>query len=728
MTTVLDRQRRNGARSGGQARRQPKLPRDRREGGGVIRRFLIASSLFLFLMIVTGLIAIWVAWVSTPLPPEVPLAQTSTVSDANGKQLAVFNAGENREPVKIGDVPPVVIQAVIDTEDHSYYKHHGIDPRGISRALYVDIRSGSSVQGGSTITQQYVKQVYVGSDRTLWRKFREAILAVKLDQRESKDQVLERYLNTIYFGRGAYGVQTASHAYFNKDVKQLQLQEAAYLAGLIRGPELADAYKHPETAQDRRSKTLSSMVRYGAISPQQEAEVNATPLKKYVVEKAPITAISSSSAKGADYFVDYVKTLLIKKYGEQLVQTGGLKVKTTLDASLQTQAYNSVYGFLKPSEPAGALVSLDQNGYIKAMVGGRDHTQSEVNLAIGKDGAGSGRQAGSTFKAFELASAIENGACYKDTYKGSPSLVLPGWDPSNSSKAVTNFGGESFGNIDLVEATVHSVNTVYAQLVMEYGASSLVAMAQKAGITSQLDASHNSIVLGVDPVSPLEMADAYLTFSQGGVRVTPNPILEVKNADGQTLEKASPKRERVMDAKTAAVVNYALQQVVQRGTGTAARSGVNGNIALAGKTGTTEDSADAWFVGYTPTMSTAVWMGYSEGSSHKMSNVRGIQVTGGSFPAQMFSSYMHVATAKDKGSTFAGPESCTSKKNVIETTTLTSSSSTIPAGLTTTTPRLGLEDLNRQADGRPGRGRLGTTTTVLDPNIAIDTIDPTNSG
>jgi membrane peptidoglycan carboxypeptidase len=723
MTMVVDRQSRASSRS---TARPPRLPRDRREGSGFLRRFLIASCLFVFLMTITAVIAIWIAWVTTPLPPEVPYLQTSVVTDANGKELKTFS-NENRVPVDLGQVPPVVIQAVLDKEDHNYYEHHGVDPRGIARALYVDIRSGNTAQGGSTITQQYVKQVYVGTDRTLWRKFREAILAVKLDQRESKDEVLERYLNTIYFGRGAYGVQTASQAYFNKDVKDLGLQEASYLAGLIRGPEITDAYKHPEYAKQQRALVLGTMVRYGHITPEQEAQINATDLKKYVTAKASRPTAGVSNAKGSDYFVDYVREILEKKYGAQMVQSGGLRVKTTLDADLQSKAYDSVYGFLKPGEPAGALVSLDQNGYVKAMVGGRGYETSEVNLAVGKEGGGSGRQAGSTFKAFELASAIDRGACYKDTYPGPGKMVIPGWDANN--KPVENYGNEPFGNIDLIEATEHSVNTVYAQMVMDNGVNNLISMAKKTGISTELR-SEPSLVLGSGEVSVIEMAEAYLTFSQGGVHVDSNPILEVKNADGETLERANPKRVRVMDENVANVVNKALQAVVKSGTGMAADNGINGNVAVAGKTGTTEDNGDAWFVGYTKSVSTALWMGYPEGSAKKMSNVRGQAVTGGSFPAQMWSSYMRVATQSDKGSQFDEPENCTSKKGVKSTTSSSSKSttSTTSPDITATTSGNGLLDLGRE--NRPGRENNGngngrrTTTTTSSTMLSPITIQP----
>jgi penicillin-binding protein 1A len=652
----------------------PRLPRDHSVGTGRLRRFLIAASLFIVLIVAVIAIAIVLAFETLQLPPTAPMAQASVITDASGNQLATFNAGENRTPVQLGQVPPVVIQAVIDTEDHDFYKHHGVDPRGTARAFVDDLRGQGGLQGGSTITQQYVKQVYVGSERTVWRKFKEAVLAIKLERRESKDEILQNYLNTIYFGRGAYGVEAASKAYFNEDVSKLDLQDASYLAGLIRGPELADVTKDPQVATQRRDLTLSSMVKYGAITQQQADQVKAIPLASYVTKTSTPSSDKVSGDKGDEYFVAYVKSVLIQRFGEQVVESGGLHVQTTLDPSLQAKAYTSVYGFLKPNEPSGALVSIDSNGYIKAMVGGRDYSQSQVNLATGA--GGSGRQAGSTFKAFELAAATNDDICYKDTFSGPSSMVIPGWD--SEDKPVTNFGNESFGRISLVDATVNSVNTVYAQLVMQDGVGNLIDTARAAGITSDMP-NQPSLVLGTASVTPLDMADAYLTFSQQGEHVDPNPILEVKDSSGQILEKSHRSSQRVIPENTANVVNYALQQVVNRGTGTAAQIGK----PLAGKTGTTENEGDAWFVGYTPTLSTAVWMGYPEGSSHAMTNVRGIAVTGGTFPAQIFANYMKYATRNAPATGFAAPDDCSaSRGDDSSTTSSTDTSLTEPELLT----------------------------------------------
>jgi len=685
----------------------------------VLRRVLLAALLGGLGIAALAAIAIFYAWNTIELPPDAKLAQTTFITDANGKQLAMLNAGENRVPVALADVPPVVRQAIIDTEDHKFYSHGGVDPLGVVRALVSDARGKGNLQGGSTLTQQYVKNAYVGSQVTLTRKFKEAILATKLEQRYSKDEILERYVNTIYWGRGAYGIQTASRAYFDKDVKQLGLQEASYLAGLIRGPELADAYSAPEVAASRRSATLAAMVRYGHVPQAQADAVNKVALASYVVKARTTGAKVATADKGTQYFVDYVKQVLIQRYGEQVVETGGLRVKTTLDLDQQAKAYDSVYGFLKPNEPAGALVSLDDNGYIRAMVGGRDWSASKVNLAIGAAGGGGGRQAGSTFKPIALAAALEDGVCYKEAFSGPAHLRLEASDGTPWN--VSNFSNEQFGRIDLVEATAESVNTVYAQLALQVGASRIVSEAQQLGIQSRL-APVDSLVLGSGEVSVLDMADAYLTFSQGGVRVAPTPILEVKRSDGELMEKAKPERTRVMDEAVANQVNYVLQQVVQHGTGTAAQIGK----PLAGKTGTTEDNGDAWFVGYTPNRSTAVWMGYPEGRSHQMSNVRGIAVTGGTFPAQIFSRYMRQATAKDPATAFKAPGSCTPDHGVVETTTTT----TEPEGTTSTTEPDALTSIpdQRQDDGKADRGERRSTTTVEPTTTTIVTHDSKDHG
>lgn len=728
-TTSVSSSRSGAPNSGSGQKRAPRLPRDRSFRG---RQFLRRLLTLLSIATLTGLVVLGAgvayAWSTLPLPPDKPLAQTTFVTDAAGNELATFNAGENRVPVALGDVPPVLVQAVIATEDRKFYSHHGVDPRALVRAGVADVRKEGGLQGGSTLTQQYVKTTYVGQERTLRRKFREAVLAVKLEQRLSKDEILERYLNTIYLGRGVYGVQTASQAYFAKDVKALGLRESAYIAGLIRAPELADVSTAPETATARRDRTLVSMIDHGVITAEQQAEVVAQPLNSYVIprNRGITQAKSAQGAGSSQFFVDWVRRLLVHRYGEETVEAGGLRIKTTLDPALQAKAYESVYGFLRPGEPAGALVSLGEDGSVKAMIGGRDYRQSQVNLAVGREGGGTGRQAGSTFKPFALAATIEGGTCYRERYAGPARQVF---DDNGRPWTVSNFGDEAFGRVDLIDATASSVNTVYAQLAQDLGGLRISTMAQKLGIESPLR-GNKAAVLGTDDVSPLEMAAAYLTFAEGGMRVTPNPILEVRRADGRVLERLKAERRRVIDEETAKTVNLALQQVVQRGSGRAANIGG----AVAGKTGTTEENGDAWFVGYTPTLSTAVWMGYPEGAARKMSNVRGIAVTGGTFPARIWADYMRTASAATiaRGDeTFPAPTECRTDEDAATTTTSTTSavspatssvrrSTTVPSTSTPPTTTGRLQDLSRPLGRRePERKRSPqvTSTPTTEPEV-----------
>jgi penicillin-binding protein 1A len=626
--------------------------------------------------------------VRVPLPAERQQAQTTFLTDVTGARLATLANGVNRVFVPMEKIPPVVVDAVISTEDRSFFDHGGVDPLGIVRATFADVR-GKNLQGGSTITQQYVKNVYLGRERTLARKIKEAALAVKLERKLSKQQILERYLNTVYFGRGAYGVQAAARAYFGKDVEQLGLREAAYLAGLIRSPVEADALKRPDVANARRDRTLTAMVRDGRIQARDRDAVKGERVEAYVVDRAKAEPTFAMADKGTQFFADYVRQQLLTRYSEATVYGGGLRVKTTLDLRMQAQAYDAVYGLLnRGDDPAGALVSIDSNGEVKAMVGGRDFTTFSVNLALGKAGGGSGRQPGSTFKPFVLAELVRAGYSVQSTLPAPPTIVFP---KANKGKdyEIDNFEGETFdAPINVVDATKHSVNTVYAQLMKTVGPAKVVDLAHKAGVTADLSADL-SLTLGTSEVSVLDMASAYSTFARRGEHVEPVTILEVRTADGHVLERSRSSRTRAFSAKVADTVNYCLQQVVTGGTGTGASIGK----PVAGKTGTTQDFGDAWFVGYTPRLTTAVWMGYPEGNSKKMLNVRGRKVNGGSFPATIFKRFMSAAMADgDYGGSFAPAPSLGGKPippvtgAILPTTTTSSSSTTLPPGPSTTLP------------------------------------------
>jgi len=617
-----------------------------------------------------------------PLPPAAEQAQTTFLTDIRGQRLASIDGGEDRVPIPLESVPDVVVDAVLATEDRNFFAHSGLDPIGIARATFADLR-GRPLQGGSTLTQQYVKQTFLETrERTIWRKLREASLAVKLERQYDKPEILERYLNTVYFGRGSYGVQAASRAYFNTDVGDLDVGQAAFLAGLIRSPETADPERDPEAATARRDRSLRAMRETGRISAEEEERYRSVPLGTVVLQRSQrepdIVNVPSTG-----YFVEYVRAELVRRYGEEVTYQRGLRVKTTLDPVLQAQAYEAVYGTLdRPDDPAGALVSIDAQGRVVAMVGGRNFAESKVNYAVGQEGGGSGRQAGSTFKPFLLAALVKDGYSVQSEFPAPASIILP---KANDGKdyTVANYGDPpvDYGkSVNLIDATADSVNTTYVQAQLALGPEKVVEMAKAAGIRTDLE-PNASLVLGTEEVSVLDLASAYSTFANRGVHVPPRTILEVRRSNGTILEPEKPPvTSQVLDTEDADVVNHVLRQVVLRGSGTGARFG----HALAGKTGTTQNFGDAWFVGYTPKLTTAVWMGYPDGNKRKMTRVRGsIRVNGGSFPASIFKAYMTKVAADPQYlgdfptvKSFPGKRLPPPKKVILPTTTTSSTSTT----------------------------------------------------
>jgi penicillin-binding protein 1A len=594
-----------------------------------------------------------------PVPSAAPPTQTTFLTYADGTRLATLDSGQSRVVVPLDRIPKVVQQAVIATEDRKFYQHRGIDPVGILRALVANVRGSGARQGGSTITQQYVKITYTARQRTLTRKVREAVLAVKLERELSKDQILERYLNAVYFGRGAYGVQAAAQAYFGLDVQDLGLQQAAYLAGLIRAPQTADIGREPKTATLRRDLTLRSMVASRVITQHEADVVIATPLNSYTIRRADQLPSVEDHDIGTEYFVDMVRRSLIAKYGEATVLGGGLRVTTSLDRALQRDAYRAVDDTLYKSEPAGALVALDGDGHIVSMVGGRDYSQSTVNLALGKGFGGGGRQAGSTFKPFLLAETVHEGYTVESAFSAPPKFTVPNAD-NGKDYTVSNFEGESpASQINLIDATELSVNTVYIQLELAIGggdaakgAAKMAAMAKQLGVTSPL-AANASLVLGSSAVSPMDMAAGYSSFADGGMQTPPLSVLQVTDRDGHVLEQAKVQRTQVLTTTQADVVTHCLQQVIDKGTGTGAQ--LAGGQPAAGKTGTTNNYADAWFVGYTPSrLTAAVWMGWPDSESRQMNDVRGKPVTGGYLPATIWKRFVDAA-AKDAAWMRHGP-------------------------------------------------------------------------
>ncbi len=667
------------------------------------RRWLFVIALLCFSLVAGGLFYLS----RIPLPTPAPLEQTTFVYDSSGQHVLASFSDQNRVEVSLSQVPQVVINAVVSTEDRHFFSEGALNPVSIARAFIADVRGTGDLQGASTITQQYVKQTYLSSQRSLSRKLKEAALAIRLASSESKREILQNYLNTIYWGRGAYGIQAAAQAYFGKNVNQLGLPEASLLAGLIREPTTADPAHDPGLARANQTDTLRAMVRDKQITAAEASRVEALPFSSYVV--TPSAANSGRSGVPGDaYFISAVRQELIAKYGEPMVDGGGLRVTTTLDPTLQAEAYGAIYGSnpdaLNPAagQPSGALVSIGDGGAVRALVGGQNYATSTVDLALGRSGGGSGRQAGSTFKAFMLAELLKGGYSVESLFPAPPEVILPAGNANGTPWTVTNFEHETTEpQLSLIDATALSVNTVYAQVVAQVGAAKLDAMAEAMGISpSELPGAYPSQVLGTAYVSQLEMEAAYATFADGGVYHSPLLITKVTTASGKSLPlPVTPVSRVVLTPAEAAMETYVLQQVVLWGTGTSA-----GDVGspVAGKTGTTEHSSDAWFVGYTPHLTTAVWMGYAA-SSKPMVNFRGLtSVQGGTIPAELWHNYMAAAltseprlegtfplvysfggqtlTPPEVGSTVLFPEGLgTTTTTVPPTTTTSPSAPTVPS-------------------------------------------------
>ncbi|CAA9255295.1 MAG: Multimodular transpeptidase-transglycosylase [uncultured Acidimicrobiales bacterium] len=618
--------------------------RRRRRAGAGWRRWLLRLGLVgvAGLLLVVALAA--VAYRSVDLPAEPPRAQTSVVLDAEGNVLAELYDVENRVDVRLDEVSPTMVAAVIAAEDRSFRRHSGINPSSTIRALWVNVRGGD-LQGGSTITQQLVKNTYLTPERSLRRKAQEAVLAVKVDRELSKDAILERYLNTIYFGRGAYGIEAAAKAYFGPTAtaRSLDVAQSALLAGLIRAPESADPSNDPETARARRASVLRALVATGAITQDEATMVGAAEIVTVPRDDGRATLRGSTA-----YFADQVRAWAVRTFGEAAAFGGGLRIETSLDPRMQAAAERAVFETLnEPGDPDGALVALDERGAVVAMIGGRSFEENEVNLALGADGGSQGRQPGSTFKPFVLAAALDAGIPVNQRFPGPSEITV---DVGGQDYTVENFEGQGFGQIDLTAATASSVNTVYAQLVAATGAQAVADAARAAGITTPLEPLP-SIALGVFDVSPLEMASSYMTYARRGNRITPWYVERVTEANGAVLYRAEPELEPVVPAERADLMNHVLREVIVDGTGTAADIG----RPAAGKTGTTQDNTNAWFVGYTPRLGAAVWMGYGAEGRREMKDVRGRRVTGGGLPAQIWQRFMAAAVEPLDTGSFVAP-------------------------------------------------------------------------
>ena len=554
----------------------------------------------------------------------VKTARTSVVYAADGSVLAEWHGEEDRTVVPFDAMPPHLRNAVVAIEDRRFYEHNGVDTQAIGRALSVNAAARGVEQGGSTITQQVVKVLFTDGKRTLSRKVREALLAYQLEARTDKGKVLELYLNTIYFGNGAYGVESAAKRYFSKSTSSLSLAESATLAGVIRSPSRFAPTEAPDKALQRRNLVLKEMLAQGYISPDEARQARAAPLGIVVRKEA---------GQVAPYFVEYVKQELVARLGADKVYRGGLRVHTSLEPGLQALAEKSADQLAEKNDPEVALVAVRHaTGEVLAMVGGRDYAENQFNLAVqGR------RQPGSAFKPFVLVTALQQGVRPEHVFSAASYSVRVTdgiWNVQNYENKITQ------GSLTLRAATNWSVNAVYARLIMKVGPEKVVETARKMGITTPLE-PNPAIALGGlrTGVSPLEMASAYGTLANGGLRVKPTGIVRVSDDEGLIIYSPELKSERVISRPTAVQASLMLHDVVEQGTGTAAKI----TTWAAGKTGTTQSYRDAWFVGWSGDVSTAVWVGHRVGQV-PMTKVHGIAVTGGSFPARIWRQFMLGAT------------------------------------------------------------------------------------
>ncbi|MBA2463064.1 MAG: PBP1A family penicillin-binding protein [Actinobacteria bacterium] len=550
--------------------------------------------------------------------------------------LAVLRGSEARTLVDYEDIHPMMRHAIVAIEDRRFWEHDGVDFRGIARAAWADIRSQRVVEGGSTITQQFVKNALDRDQRTIARKVREAALAWQLERPGgwSKQDILEAYLNTIYFGNGAYGVQQAARTYFGHGVSRMTVAEAALLAGIPANPTRYDPVTSPRQARERRQLVLQAMYEEGKITLPQLEQADAAPLPDPDEVRLPGTE------GPAQHFVNYVKQQLIDEYGSSRVFGGGLRVTTTIDLDLQTAAREAISKWLtSPDGPSAALVAIDpRDGAVKAMVGGNNYRKSQFNLAVQSE-----RQPGSAFKPFVLAEALRQGISPATRFESERQEI----DLGDRFWVVNNYENGYAGSIDIERATIDSDNAVYAQLTQLVGSKRVALMAKRLGIQSELDGVY-SIGLGSEEVNPLELARAYASFATGGRRIDtslkranqPRVIAEVRDEEGKPILINRPRGKRVLTPGQAAFVSSILQRVVVEGTGVRAALA---DRPVAGKTGTTENYGDAWFVGYTPQLVVAVWVGYPTTLQPMLTEFNGESVTGGSYPALIWKTFAEKA-------------------------------------------------------------------------------------
>ncbi len=582
------------------------------------------------------------------------LGENSFLYTDNMQRLGVVPSATNRQPLPLSKISPSLPEATVAIEDARFWQHGALDYQGIFRALYQNLSTGHIVQGGSTITQELVRNLYIGNpQRTLSRKVKEACLATKFFEDNSRRKILTDYLNEVFYGRHAYGAQAASRTYFSKPASKLTLVQAALLAGLPQAPTVYDPIRNPKAALHRRNEVLHAMWKNHYIS---ASKFRAATHKGLQLRPGHIY-----SELHQPNFFGWATQQLGKRFGHRRVELGGLRVKTTLNMRLQGLALHAVSSVLhSPADPAAAIVSIDpKTGAVKAMVDYLpDGRRMQFNLATQAH-----RSTGSSFKPITLSTALSRNVSLYSTFYGPPELFItdPACATNNGPWDVHNYADEEAGTMNLLDATAFSVNTIFAQLISKVGVRNVVAMAHHLGITepSGLRSLYFkpvcAITLGSVGFTPLEMTDVYATFAAGGIHHTPQAFEFVRDATtGKVIDRlSSSKGRRVLTPNVAAQLTSALQGVVQHGTGTAAALG---SRPVAGKTGTAEDFKDAWFCGYVPQLATCVWVGYPKGEI-SLYNVEGVgAVAGGTLPAEIWRAYMAPAVGNLPVEDFPTPD------------------------------------------------------------------------
>lgn len=659
---------------------------------GPLRRIRLFIALCLVVFAGLGFGYIFAAYQSLPaVGNNMRPAVSSQVFDSHGRLITTLHSDQNRLPIDINKVPQNLQNAFIAAEDNRFYEHIGIDPIGIFRAIFANLTNRGIAQGGSTITQQLAKNAFLSQEQTLKRKIQEAMLALEIEHKYSKKEILEMYMNQIYFGQGAYGIQTAAKTYFNKDVNELTLTQCAMLAGLPKSPNYYSPFNNLNEAKKRKNVVLDQMVKYGYVS---AAEAEDAKNQDLGLSK------SHQSKEADEYasFIDYVSQQVAKKYGDDALYKEGLKIYTTMDVDKQHAAVRAMRNLPNNytdenglTQPQAAIVSIDpKTGHILAMVGGRGQDSfNRASMAV--------RQPGSAFKPFVYLTALQHDMTPDTTMDDQP-VTYGNWSPKNA-------GGSYSGTMTLSDALAHSVNTIAVQLADQVGTKNIIANAKKMGITT-LDAKDDNLAMALGGltkgVTPLELASAYGTFANKGVHVKPTAIVKILDRNGNVLEDASTlekeeTKTRVMSEREAYEMTTMLEGVIDHGTGTAAAIG----RPAASKTGTTDDNKDAWFVGYTPDIVTAVWIGDDTGS-HSLG-----EIYGGTIPAEIWKDYMSSATSDESGGDFSAPSGMERRK---ETTSSSSSSNSVrsddreePKKKSATTEKTTTKEKSKQQTQQPAR-------------------------